>query len=258
MILGFGGLAFAGCGAEVPEEGTTTTLAYELGMSCEGSQGMYPLKAALAVAMSTEIGRIDPLNDLMIYEWSVHLTDGAKARCAARGYGDCPNTRAVLSMQDDSVNAFIDQGIFSATSFREELKSSFGRQRDHEANLARNQPELLPQAHELFEIGITDRGACGVHFDYAAVGQKVENIEQRMVFFGGSQNPFIDFRSSDGTISIDPTGTMNGDTSATSGMCVDGCYAYGTSRRGSCCSCKGHQGTFYRAVWNPSMVYCAY
>jgi len=234
------------------------TEAYQTGLVCDTNTGVDTMKAALAVAVASELGRLDPVNDLEKGSSGVVLSAAGKAQCAARGFDGCPNVSAILGMQNTAVNQFIDQGTFNAVTFREELKASFDRQSNHDRHLSQNLPDQAPLAHELFEVGTSDYGACGIHYDYAAAGDKVENLENRMVFFGGDANPFIDFRSSEGSISIDPTGTMNGDEDADSGMCTDACYAYGSSLRYSCCACEGATGTYQRAPWDSSMVYCAY
>ncbi len=249
--------SLTGCAVDSSDSIRTTEAALT-GQSCYANSGINPMKAALAVAMASEIGRLDPVKDLTVVNDKVVVTWAGKAECQARGFGNCSNVHGILGMQDNGVNQFIDQGVFNATAFREDLKASFDRQKNHEENLARNQPWLLPKEHQLFEIGVSDYGACGIHYDYSVNGSKIQNLENRMTFFGGSNNPFIDFRSTDSTISIDPTGTMNGDTDANSGICSVGCYGYGRQLRNTCCTCSGSQGTYLRAPWDSNMVYCAY
>ena len=250
--------SLTGCAFETDTAPRSVTQAFSSGQNCDDNTGINPMKAALAVAMASEIGRVDPLKDLFINGSMVSLTNSAKQLCAGRGYGACNNVEAVLGMQNTAVNDKLPRHVFNATAFREELKASFARQTNREIDLARNQPDKLPQPHELREIGISNRGACGIHYDYSVTGKKPENLQYRMDFFGGTQNPFIDFRSTYKTISIDPTGTMNGDTPTNSGMCTVGCYGYGTALRNKCCSCEKKQGKYLKAPWNASMVYCAY
>lgn len=256
MTLALGGLAFGGCSMEQPD--SVTTLAQEQTLSCNSNSGINPMKAALAVAMATEIGRLDAVNDLAISNDTVVLTGGAKSKCRARGYGDCSNVDAILGLQDRVVNNYVSQNVFNATSFRQDLKASFDRQKNAENSLRMNNASRVPLPHELFQTTLSDYGACGIHYDFAVIGDKVENLAVRLEFFGGSQNPFIAFRSTSATISIDPTGTMNGSTSTKSGMCVDASVAYDLSLKGSCCTVSGRQGTFQPASWNRKMVYCAY
>jgi len=245
-----------GCAVEGEEE-IRMTSAYLTGADCFTNSGINPMKAALAVSMAGEMGRLDAAVDLRAVNGVVAVSDTGLARCAARGVTGCPNTTSILGMQSTSVNGFISQTTFNAVSFRQDLKASFDRQRAHENNLRMNRPARLPREHTLTETSMTDFGACGIHYDFLAQGEQIANIEERLVFFGGDNNPFLDFRSTDTTISIDPTGTMNGDTATASGSCTLGCFAYSTSLTNTCCSCNAKQGLYKVAPWDRRMLYCA-
>lgn len=257
-LMVFGVAAAVGCAAEAPEDEILTTQAFEQGLTCDTNAGINPMKAALAVAMAKEIGRLDPVNDLAVSNNVVVLTNGAMDACSGRGFVGCPNTDAILKMQQTSVNQYVPKTVFNAISFNEDLKASFDRQRNHEKNLVLNHPTRVPKAHTLWHKSITDYGACGIHYDFNASGEAVDNIVERLVFFGGSLNPFIDYRATADTVSIDPTATMNGDGTTSSNACTLGCYAYTSSLRDTCCSCDGKQGTFRPAPWDRKMLYCAY
>ncbi len=245
-----------GCAVEGEEE-IRMTSAYLTGADCFTNSGINPMKAALAVSMAGEMGRLDAVVDLKLANGAVAVSDTGLARCAARGVTGCPNTASILGMQNTTVNGFISRTSFNAVSFREDLKASFDRQRNHENNLRMNYPALLPRDHTLTETTMTNYGACGIHYDFFAQGDKIANIEERLVFFGGDNNPFLDFRLTGTTISIDPTGTMNGDTTTSSGSCTLGCYAYSTALTNTCCSCDGAQGLYKVAPWDRRMLYCA-
>lgn len=260
MSIALGAFGLAGCATEVPEDHNTR--AVEQGLTCSNEAGINAMKASLAVAMAEEIGRVDPVNDMFVAWWGenlVTLHNFALDRCRSRGFGDCPRTRTILNMAHSSVNKDVKTNVFNATVWKEELKASFERQKNHEANLARNAPWRMPGTHETFLDGMNNYGACGPHYEYKVTGDKVANLKERMPFFGGDQNPFIDFRSWDSHIAIDPTGTMEGSTTTSSGSCTSVCYGYGTTlknKRGSCCSCNGSQGKLTQASWDPSMTYC--
>src|SRR5690606_26809403 len=140
-----GVLALNGCAvAPMGEEEMNLELMSEdvsskeaLHSSCYTLNGLHPLKASLAVSMAREMGRIDPLADLVRAD-RVLISWQGYSRCAARGHSGCPNTTAILDLQLSSVNQFIDQNTFNATSFREDLKASFDRQSSWEADLRRN------------------------------------------------------------------------------------------------------------------------
>lgn len=257
-LMGVGIAGTVGCAVDAQDEELFTTAALEQGLSCHTNNGIHPMKAALAVAMATEIGRLDPVNDLFVANNTVVLAGQARALCATRGFESCPNTEAILGMQKVAVNQYVDQNVFNATSFRHDLVASFDRQRNHERNLQMNDPSRVPGPHELWSIGTSDYGACGIHYDFHASGERVDNIVERMEFFGGHNNPFIDYRATSDTVSIDPTPTMNGGGSTGSNACLLGCVGYSSSLRHQCCSCDGNQGIFSTAPWDRSMVYCAH
>ena len=142
MVVGMAGAV--GCAADAQEEESFTTAALEQGLDCHTNNGIHPMKAALAVAMATEIGRLDPVNDLFVANDFVKLSDQARALCSSRGFESCPNTEAILGMQNALVNQEVDQSVFNATSFRHDLVASFDRQRNHERNLEMNDPSRVP------------------------------------------------------------------------------------------------------------------
>jgi hypothetical protein len=226
-------------------------------LTCSQASWHDPLRAALAVSMGREIGRIDVLKDL-VRGTRVYLTQDAKNRCASRGFGNCTNTQAILDLQLDAVNTYIPNRAFSATTWKEELRASFERQATHEADLARNAPSRVPGEYTMNQIGtFTADGACGVHFEFAVSGTKIVNLQERLVFFGGTQNPYIAFRSTAATVAIDPTRTMNGDGSTSSGSTVMSCSSTNMTLKDKPCSCDNKTGVLRPAPWNLSTLYCA-
>jgi hypothetical protein len=231
----------------------------EAALTCSQAQWQDPMRAALAVSMGREIGRIDALKDLTKGD-RVYLTQDAKNRCNSRGFGNCTNTQAILDLQLSTVNTYINQNIFSATSFREDLRASFDRQSSHEANLRMNSPSRVPGEYALTQVGtFTMAGACGVHFDFTATGTNVTNLKERLVFFGGGQNPYIAFtyNATTGNVAIDPSGTMNGDGSTSSGSTIVTCSSTNMALKDKPCSCGGKTGKLRPAPWNLSTLYCA-
>lgn len=266
MMTGLGLVAASGC-AVAPVEGDEANYDLmseeevsskeSLHSSCFTLNGLYPLKAALAVSMAREMGRVDAVADLAKWDRVVISWSGL-SRCGARGYAGCPNTQAILDLQLASVNQYLDQNTFNATSFKEDLKASFDRQTNWENDLRRNAPWKLPQDHNLNQKGtFTQAGACGVHFDFFAQGNSIQNIKERLVFFGGEQNPFIAFQSTSNTIAIDPSGTMNGDSGTSSGSQIVACTSTNMNLRGASCTCSNKSGTLKPAPWNLKTLYCS-
>jgi hypothetical protein len=151
-------LALPGCvGTDYEEPVAAAESA--ISSACYSSYGLNPSKAALAVAMATELGRWDPLKDLEVVNgnWqTVRLK--ASAVCIRNS---CKQTKALLGQQDFTP----DQTRFSNTNFANDLVASFGRQYNLISDLTRNRPAQLPPAHKLTPVGsMTLTGACGPHY----------------------------------------------------------------------------------------------
>ncbi len=262
-------VALSGCAADELSFSTT-----EQAVTCETMAGVYPVKAALAVAMAKEMGEIDAVKNLTVSDGKVVISATGQALCNARG--GCHNTEGLLAMQDDSLRNYIDQAVFNPTSYRQDLIASFDRQRNSDYNLRLNDPAKVPEAESLVLTGtVMNNGACGTHYEFDAFKAgcgtgsscyltKPANEVYRLVFFGiqpdgTSGNPFIAFYSSDAGIAIDPTSTLNGGTGTTSGSCETGYTKYDPTwaSRGSCCYYNGYYGSWQPAPWSYYYMYCA-
>jgi hypothetical protein len=168
--------------------------------SCFSNTGVHTTKAALAVAMATELGRWDPLNDLARVDYKVALKSGVT--CIRNS---CKQTKAILGQMDFTP----DQSVFSAEGFRTDLWASFDRQANLIADLGRNHPEQLPPAHKLTPVGsMTLTGACGPHFIFqvdnsngtAMTSAQAGLMSNTLCFYGQNtagtncgSNPFVGF-----------------------------------------------------------------
>jgi uncharacterized protein (DUF2147 family) len=271
-IVGLGVAALAvglvGCNAQSLEE----LAAVEQAVTCDTMAGTYPVAAALAVALGNEMGEIDAVKNLAVSNGVVVISAAGQALCASRL--GCANTLGILAMQDDSLRNYIDQNVFNPTSFREFLKSSFDRQKNHENNLKLNYPTLVPEPELLVLVGtVNNPNACGTHYEFDAFKAgctgsncaltKPANEVNRLIFFGlepngTSGNPFIAFYEIDGTIAIDPTPALNGGTDSSS-SCEAGFMKFdpALAARGDCCSYGGGLGTWQPAPWDLNSLYCA-
>ncbi len=203
--------------------------------SCNTNSGLHPTRAALAVAMATEMGRWKPEADLMIgWDGKVALTSTGLSKCS----NGCPAVKAILGQQDDAVSGYIGQQIFNATVYREDLKASFNRQYGKIDDLTRNNPGALPPAHKLTLVGGPTNmggGSCGPHYIYKATdlngypltSAQASNLANALCFYGQGScgaNPYIGFvttsqgcPSGQTCVAIDPTwgdGSLSGATSA--------------------------------------------
>ena len=87
--------------------------------TCETNGGINPTKAALAVAMATELGRWEPDQDLVVNNGKVQLASTA----VCLNGSNCANTKSVLGQQDYTT----DQNLFNNTSYMCDLAASFQR-----------------------------------------------------------------------------------------------------------------------------------
>jgi hypothetical protein len=200
--------------------------------TCPSNSGVDPGRAGLAVAMATELGRWDPVNDLTVVDGYVVLSDAGLAQCGS----GCPNTKALLGLQENGLMSLVDQAVFNPTVFREELKAGFDRATTTITSLSWNDPSSLPPAHKLRRVaGPTNLGlgACGPHYVFEVTkpdGSPLSAAETAamptaLCFYGGGScggNPYIAFTQTtlgcpDGStcIAIDPTDGDNASESTT-------------------------------------------
>ena len=172
-----------------------------LSSTCWGRQGTNPSKAALAVAMAEELGRLDPLKDLV----KVGSTNVALSSSAVCVKNSCKKVKAILGQQYFTP----DQNQFNNTSYASDLWSSFDRQSNLIANLTQNNPTKLPPTHKMKLVGsMTQTGACGPHYIFqvdntngtALTTAQAANMSNTLCYFGqdsGSMNcgsnPFVGF-----------------------------------------------------------------
>ena len=177
---------------------------------CSTQGGANPTKAALAVAMASELGRWDPIADLAVTNGVVTLSSAANTKCDSLWH-KCRNTKGLLGQQ--AWDATIDQNLFNPTNFMEDLKASFGRHSDNLGNLQRNEPWKLPVAHNLTlvsgptNIGQVQNGvskSCGPHYIFKVTktnganltSAEATNLAHALCFFGQGScggNPYIGY-----------------------------------------------------------------
>jgi hypothetical protein len=263
-LMALGGLGFAGCAVEQGDY--IATEAFELNQACYNtSNGLAPIKAALAVAMATEIGRLTPDVDLKKiqvqaqYHWqdALGLTDAAKNQCAARGKTGCPNTQALLELQNPIINStgLVRSSTLDATNFATDLIASLSRQAAHLQDLKNNQPWRTPANNNVFTmLSVNDWGACGEHVDFSVSGDKPWNQIERLVFFGNGNtsaaqsfgNPYLAPVLNEGRMAIDPDGQLTGTGTTSSGTVTNACIVYSSSLNGAQCTCEGRSGTYVK------------
>jgi hypothetical protein len=239
MTLGLGfGLLPMGCMSAVGDESTGTT-EEGLASACYTNYGINPLKAALAVAMADELGRWDPVHDLVFMPSPLNIVQLSTTAVCIKN--SCKNTKAILGQQQSALNLVapiaIPQTLFSATSFYRDLTSSFSVQTNRITDLTNNHKDQLPVAHKLTQVaGPTNlgTGACGPHYVFqvdhtngtALTSAEAANMVNALCFYGntvcGNNNPFMSFTvtgqgcpTGRTCVAIDPTDGDNGSLTTT-------------------------------------------
>lgn len=275
MMMAAGALGLGGCAVDSAEEfGPDEFASKDQAMGewdyCRNDyDGTKEMRANLAVAMAKELGRLDPLLDLRIgtipVYWgnmeAVVMSSAGLARCAARGKGDCPNTQAILALQNPGINGepatnwqpLVPRNVLDGGAFSSKLVSGYRVQ------VAKQQQDPhyggpLSQV-ELSYVGSQDYWfACGTHSKFAATGEW-DKLKYRLMFFGynpnnpydfysDASNAFLAFSANNGVVEMDPNVYMTGDGTTSSGTCTNACIVYSSSLNGSCCSCNGQTGTY--------------
>lgn len=150
---------------------------FDQALDCQTMTGIYPTKAALAVAMANEMGSWDVSllapgdTNCNSYNAHVKISDKGEAICAKTG--NCPNTRALLALADPRLNdaskvPSMDQNVFNAVSYCNDLIASLQRQKDFIQNLKNNNTSALPPANYCL-LKKADDGtlaACGKYYKY--------------------------------------------------------------------------------------------
>ena len=241
--LGFLGLsALQGCAASISsDEAESLGKTEDAVNSCYTQSGLMPTKAALAVAMATELGRWEPAKDLVsVTVASMPRNNGLVVQLSPSAVcvkNSCANTKAILGQQDLRINDYIDQNVFSANTFNTDLVNSLGRQANLLSDLKKNNPGKLPPIHKLTLVGgPTDLGigACGPHYVYQAdhsdgtplTSTEATNLGNDLCMFGygdcGSYNGYIKYTvtgqgcpSGRTCIAVDPADGDNTSTTTT-------------------------------------------
>jgi len=236
-LLGVGVLglcALQGCAASMAsDEADGLAKTEEAVNACYSNSGLNPTKAALAVAMATELGRLDPAHDLVV-SWNGYVQLSSSAVCIKN---NCANTKALLGQQGDGPWPFMDQNVFNPAVYKNDLVASMGRQSNVLSDIQRNNPANMPPAHKLTKVGgpvDLGIGSCGPHYVYQAdrldgtpfSAADAANLGNGMCFYGfgncGNGNSYLKYTvtgqgcpTGRTCVAIDPTDGDNGSGTTT-------------------------------------------
>jgi hypothetical protein len=239
----------------------------EMGQSmealCSNSDGVNSAMAALAVSAAKELGRWNPTVDFAPGNgapWHTTLTAAGKARCAD---GRCWNTQAILDLQKAPPNKVkFGNVVLNANNLISQLTSKWNEQKNCELRGGTGDANCTAEQHKL-AFKSQQAGACDTVFTFAATNTsggalKAPNqLKNKLLFVGGTGNPYLAFSSTGTTVSIDPTLGLNDGSTTTTGACTALCTKISAaSVAGACCSCNGANNKFVKAAWSAVTYTC--
>jgi hypothetical protein len=262
-LLALGGIV--GCG-EAPMSSDELD-DVEFGQSeqslCANGDGVNSAMAALAVSAAKELGRWEPTIDFVPMNgapWYTTLTAAGKARCAD---GKCWNTQAILDLQKAAPNTVkFGSVVFNANNFVSTLTARWNEQRNCQLRGGTGATNCSAEQHKL-TFKSKAAGACDTIFTFDAKTPSGGNLtapaqlKNKLIFVGGTANPYLAFSSTGTTVSIDPTYGLNEDGATSAGSCQAACTKISSSSVvGQCCSCNGATKKFAKASWNAQTFLC--
>ncbi|MEO8185495.1 MAG: RICIN domain-containing protein [Deltaproteobacteria bacterium] len=233
----------------------------------------------------------------LLHQWYAAPVNG-KYQFINRSSGKClalasDSPSALLVQKSCAVN---DSQLFSATSLSQaehfSLKTRYGTMLEAQYSQTgvgtpvaqvsggnvdpqrriRFSPMMAAEPHKLSFSHVTHDAACGDYYWYDITQPNGSPLNDSMatyihlIFAGGKttyngadQNPFIAQLSTGGQVAIDPSGYMTGNSSSTSGSCLqtDLYYDSTKSSAGKCCiKYTGAQSTFKTSSWSASTFLC--
>jgi hypothetical protein len=282
--LAVAGLLLAGCSAEVGDHETASGAEVgdeaELGelsehlMSCSNPDGANSVMAAMAVAAAQELGRWQPKLDLVIGRSNgvsettpgsvetVRITPVGKARCAD---GKCVKLQALLDLQYDGASNKVKlpgNVTVNAIAVRTRVVAKLREQLTCEAQPSNGRAANCPaEEHQLTFVSAAP-GACDTLFTFKATSPTGGPLRypaqlKNKLLWVDRHNPYVQFKSTGDTVSIDPTYGLNESNATTAGTCSAACVRITTSDlSGSCCNCLGATRTLKRTPWNANTYLC--
>ena len=229
---------------------------------CSNGDGVNSAMAALAVAAAKELKRWNPTTDFApgrAAPWYTTLTATGKARCG----GNCWNTQAILDLQKaGSTPVKFDGVTFNANNFVSTLTARWNEQNNCELRGGSGAANCSAEQHQL-TFKSSAKGACDTVFTFDAKSTTGGNLahpdqlKNKLMFVGGSANPYLAFSSTGTTVSIDPTYGLDDDGTTSTGSCTAACTKMSqTSMAGQCCSCAGKTAKYVKAPFNSQVFLC--
>jgi len=232
---------------------------------CSNGDGVNSVLAALAASAAKELGRWNPTVDFAAgtagSNWYTTLTSTGKARCSD---GKCWNTQALLDLQKAAPNAVRLNGvILNANNLVSQLTSNWNAQKNCELRGGTGDANCSAELHKLV-FKSQQAGSCDTIFTYDAKntsgGTLVSpgQLKNKLLFNGGTGNPFLAFTNTGTTVSIDPTYGLEDDGTTSTGACTAACtkISSATNVVGACCTCNGATKKYAKSAWSATTYLC--
>ncbi|HEU4578085.1 MAG TPA: hypothetical protein VFS67_07515 [Polyangiaceae bacterium] len=261
------GLESSEPGASLPDSADQPEEMADLGSGefaqCANGDGVPSAMAALAAATAKELGRWNPTVDFApgtaASNWYTTLTSTGKARCSD---GKCWNTQAILDLQKSANNVKLSGVVLNANNFVSQLTSNWNNQKNCELRGGTGDTNCSAEQHKLV-FNSQKAGACDTVFTYTATSTTGGNLaapnqlKNKLLFYGGTSNPYLAFSSTGTTVSIDPTYGLDDDGTTSTATCSAACTKMSaTSWAGKCCSCSGKTSTYVKSTVNANTYLC--
>ena len=228
---------------------------------CHNPDGYYGMLAALAVAVGHELGEWEATTYFYNNGWrDMRITEEAKQVCLSRGRDLCGNIQAILDLQNvDYITNPDNQRVFDGIQFYQQMSVYLERQKIWEQRTGANSCGPRPHALTLSAVG---QGICTLDYTFD-VESEVDPADLicKLKFAGWPENTWLQFRSTEDTITLDPGSGMIEDEPSQNPSCQTAYVVYDPdgSRVGSACCPDGFtNGTLQPAYWNDDTLICTW
>ena len=231
---------------------------------CSNGDGVNSVMAAIAASAAKELGRWNPTVDFAPgtgAPWYTTLTSTGKSRCAD---GRCWNTQALLDLQKAPPNSVrFGSIVLNSNNLVSTLTARWNEQKNCELRGGTGASNCSAEQHKL-TFKSQQPGSCDTIFTYDAKSLTGGNLtapaqlKNKLIFVGGTSNPFLSFSSTGTTVSIDPTYGLEDDGTTSTGACTAACtkISSATNVVGGCCTCNGATKKYAKSAWSATTFLC--
>jgi hypothetical protein len=228
---------------------------------CHNPDGYYGMLAALAVAVGVELREWEATTYFYNNGWrDMRITEEAKQICQANGRDLCGNIQAILDLQQiDYITAPDGSRVFDGIQFYQQMSVYLERQKIWEGRTGANSCGPRPHSVQIIEVG---SGLCTSDYTFS-VETEVDPADLicKLKFAGWPENTWLQFRSTQDTITLDPGAGMIEDAPSQDPNCQTAYTVYdpdGDQLGGPCCPDGFDGGTLEPSSWNADTLVCTW